>query len=135
MEKAIVCGNCGEKIVIDAATPDGSRIKCPFCGEKTILSRPKRVELPMGVVSHAKAKSAPVAAPVMPNAAEREAAMRAQRVAAVEGRIRAAEDREADVTSRSRQAFVAKVLVWILLVGIAVIGWLIWSQRQANGVG
>jgi DNA-directed RNA polymerase subunit RPC12/RpoP len=131
MEKTIVCGNCGEKIVIDSATPDGSRIRCPFCGEKTILSRPKRVELPMGVVSRAKTKPAPVAAPAMPSAAERESAMRAQRVAAVEGRIRAAEDREASATSRSRQAFVTKVLVWILLAGIAVIGWLIWSLRQS----
>lgn len=142
MEETIVCGSCGEQIVIDDATPDGSRIKCPFCGEKTILSRPKRVELPMGVVSHAKVKLAPVA-PVRPNTAEREAAMRAQRVAEIENRVREAEaesqrrvarDHEADAArSRRRQAVVTNVLIWILLVGITVIGWRIWSLRLANG--
>lgn len=50
----------------------------------------------------------------------------------VENRIRAAEDREADAKSRSNQEFVTKVLVLILLVGVAVIGWLVWSQRQSN---
>lgn len=47
----IKCGVCGNDMELPGDIADGQRVSCPFCGDKTIYSKPTRIEIPVGVSS------------------------------------------------------------------------------------
>lgn len=47
----IKCGVCGNDMELPGDIVDGQRVSCPFCGDKTIYSKPTRIEIPVGVSS------------------------------------------------------------------------------------
>ena len=55
----IKCGVCGQNIEVEGGIEDGQKVLCPFCGEKSVFSRPKRIELPIGFESLKRSASAP----------------------------------------------------------------------------
>ncbi len=42
----VTCGNCERDMEVDGSLSDGSLVRCPFCGETSVFSRPSRIELP-----------------------------------------------------------------------------------------
>ena len=139
----IVCGNCGQKIEIDAATPDGTHVKCPYCNEKTTFSRPKRIEIPgvprkTPVVRRPELTPTPALSPAP--SADYEAALRAKQVAEVEGRVQGAEQRKANAAARDQKqaqrreivVFTKIVILLVALVVIAGAGWWFWNWQQVK---
>lgn len=45
----VKCGFCGKDIVVDDGLADGQQVHCPYCGEKSKIRKPTRVELPTGL--------------------------------------------------------------------------------------
>ena len=139
----IVCGNCGQKIEIDAATPDGTHVKCPYCNEKTTFSRPKRIEIP-GVPRKTpvvrRPELTPKPAPAPSPRADYEAALRAKQVAEVEGRVQGAEQQKANAAAHDQKqaqrheivAFAKIVILLVALVVIAGAGWWFWNWQQVK---
>ena len=139
----IVCGNCGQKIEIDAATPDGTHVKCPYCNEKTTFSRPKRIEIP-GVPRKTpvvrRPELTPKPAPAPSPRADYEAALRAKQVAEIEGRVQGAEQRKANAAAHDQKqaqrheivAFAKIVILLVALVVIAGAGWWFWNWQQVK---
>lgn len=46
----LICAACGNAMVVEGELQDGARVRCPFCGEVTVCSRPRRIEVPLGAV-------------------------------------------------------------------------------------
>ena len=46
----MTCGACGKEMELPFEVADGQRVKCPFCGERTVYRRPTRIEVPVGVI-------------------------------------------------------------------------------------
>ena len=56
----MVCGVCGELMELPSDSLSvGQRVKCPFCGEKTVYSPPARIELPIDEPNHDSIKPKP----------------------------------------------------------------------------
>ncbi len=46
----LICAACGNAMVVEGELQDGARVRCPFCGEVTVCSQPRRIEVPLGAV-------------------------------------------------------------------------------------
>lgn len=44
----IKCGVCGQEMEVVGEIADGQVVQCPTCGEKTVYSKPARIDLPTG---------------------------------------------------------------------------------------
>ena len=149
----ITCGNCGQKIEIDAATPDGTHVLCPYCNVKTTFSRPSRVELPVGLGASSSrrprpqtppAPQTPPSAPTSPSAptpppgADYEADLRARRVAEIEGRVQNAEQRKARAAARDQKqaqrreiVLFSKIAILLAVLGLtAFASWWFWNHQK-----
>ena len=54
----IKCGICGQEMEIAGEIADGQAVQCPTCGEKTVYSKPARIDLPTGAARPRKVSSA-----------------------------------------------------------------------------
>ena len=52
----VTCGNCERDMEVNGSLSDGQLVRCPFCGETSVFSKPSRIDLPPAVSTQRQAK-------------------------------------------------------------------------------
>ena len=140
----IKCGNCEQNMEVEAPLTDGAHIRCPFCGEKSVYSRPSRIELPTGggAGSCASVRNAPVSdlppsSPKKPlrvirpqaNAVPQESSYDHRKIRMAEEHLRFFEDLKDKERRRKQIGKITNALVLLLLV-IGVFGAIFWIRHR-----
>ena len=61
----VACGNCERDMEVSGSLSDGSLVRCPFCGETSVFSKPSRIELPPETSAQRQMETVDTAEPKM----------------------------------------------------------------------
>ena len=61
----VTCGNCERDMEVSGSLSDGSLVRCPFCGETSVFSKPSRIELPPEISAQRQMETVDTAEPKM----------------------------------------------------------------------
>ena len=140
----IKCGNCEQDMEVEDALANGVHVRCPFCGETTVYSRPSRIALPTGGAagSRTPVRNAPVSEPpsalprkplrvIRPqaNAVPQESAYDHRKIRMAEEHVRSFEDLKDKERRRKQIGKITNAVVLLLLV-IGIFGFVFWIRHR-----